>query len=122
MSEPISLGGERFEIRPLKLGQLRGLLDALDALPGKTGGALIDSAAALIVAGLAPAHPDLTVDTLLDLPITVVALNETVATILRIAGLQSGEALPVAIPAPNSGGSMALSPPAAVSIIGPSTS
>src|SRR5258708_2208455 len=60
MTETIRLGARDFELRPLTLGQLRRLLDALDAMAGKSGGALIDAAAAVVTAGLAPAHPPLT--------------------------------------------------------------
>jgi len=99
MTETMILGGRRFEIRPLRLGQLRVLLDALDDMTGKSGGALIDAAAKVVTAGLAPAHPDLTADAVLDLEATIEELNATVAAVLRIAGLtQSGEAQPVASP------------------------
>ena len=67
MTEMIRLGARDFELRPLTLGQLRHLLDALDAMAGKSGGALIDAAAAVVTAGLAPAHPDLTADAVLAL-------------------------------------------------------
>ncbi len=114
MSETIELGGQSFEIRPLKLGQLRGLLDALEEMTGKTGGALVDAAAKVVVAGLSPARPDLTVDAVLDLEATIGELNAAVAAILRVAGLaQTGEAEPVAISDPRSAPSTALSPPAA---------
>src|SRR5712691_3750672 len=88
MAETIALGGRQFEIRPLKLGQLRHLLDALDDMAGKSGGALIEAAAQIVTVGLAPAHPDLTRDAVLDLEATVDELNAAVAAILRIAGLK----------------------------------
>ena len=122
MTESIALGGRHFEIRPLKLGQLRHLLDALEEMAGKSGGALIEAAARVIVAGLKPLHPDIAVDAVLDLEAGVDELNAAVAVILRIAGLRpmepgAGEARPVASPglAPASGSapSMAPSPPAA---------
>src|SRR5438034_1213444 len=62
MTETIRLGAREFELRPLTLGQLRQLLDALDAMAGKSAGALIDAAAQVVTAGLAAAHPDLTAD------------------------------------------------------------
>ncbi len=101
MSETIALGGRQFAVRPLKLGQLRHLLDALDGMAGKSGGALIEAAARIVAAGLAPAHPDLTPDAVLDLEATVEELNTAVAAILRVAGLRpldqpAGEAPPVA--------------------------
>lgn len=126
MTETITLGGRSFELRPLKLGQLRGLLDALDEMSGKSGGMLIEAAAKVVTAGLAPANPDLTADTVLDLEATIAELNATVAAVLRVAGLTpSGEAPPVASPeeisGSNSAPSMAPSPPAAPTPTGSST-
>jgi hypothetical protein len=123
MTETTTLGGRRFEIRPLKLGQLRHLLDALDDMTGKSGGALIEAAAKVVAAGLAPAHPDLTADAVLDIEATIEELNAAVAAVLRIAGLTpvenaTGEARPVASPEEISGNSSvpftAPSPPAAL--------
>jgi hypothetical protein len=126
MTETITLGGRDFEIRALKLGQLRYLLDALDEMTGKSAGALIEAAAKVVTAGLAPAHPDLTADTVLDLEATVDELNGAVAAILRTAGLTpAGEARPVAslpeVPGPSSAPSTEPSPPAADTTTGPST-
>jgi hypothetical protein len=108
MSESVTLGGSHFEIRPLKLGQLRHVLDALEGMTGKSGGALIEASASVVTSGLAPAHPGLTVDGVLDLESTIEELNAAVAAILRIAGLSptqstlpektAGEARPVANP------------------------
>src|SRR5204863_3745797 len=103
MTESVTLGGRDFAVRPLKLGQLRHLLDALDEMTGKSGGALIEAAAKVVAAGLAPGHPDLVADAVLDLEATIEELNAAVATILRIAGLTpmenaAGEARPVANP------------------------
>ena len=126
MAESVSLGGRRFEIRPLKLGQLRHVLDALDAMTGKSGGGLIEAAAKVVAAGLMPAQPDLTADAVLDLEATVEELNAAVAAILSVAGLRPkddpmGEVPPVASQGVNSGAapesssalSTAPSPPAA---------
>ncbi len=122
MSETIALGARRFEIRPLKLGQLRHLLDAIEEMAGKSGGGLIEAAAKIVASGLAPAHPDLTVDAVLDLEATVEDLNAAVAAILRVAGLRpqepgQGEVPPVASPGSLPGEDSALftapSPPAA---------
>jgi hypothetical protein len=122
MTEAVTLGDRRFEIRPLKLGQLRHLLDALDEMTGKSGGALIDAAAKVVTAGLAPAAPDLTADAVLDLEATIEELNAAVAAVLRVAGLtQSGEPAPAAISGGSSAGSMAPSPPAAPIPTGSST-
>lgn len=130
MSETIGLGGRRFEVRVLKLGQLRHVLDALDGLAGKSGGGLIEAAAQVVAAGLQPAHPELTGEAVLDFEASVEELNEAVAAILRIAGLQPpeptmGEARPVAGPGAISGDSSAPStapsPPAAATATATST-
>lgn len=121
-SETITLAGRRFEIRPLKLGQLRHLLDALEEMAGKSGGGLIDAAAKVVAAGLQPAHPGLDADAVLDLEAGIDELNAAVAAILRTAGLHPregapGEAGPVAGPGTAPGSSSAPctapSPPAA---------
>jgi hypothetical protein len=102
MPATIRLGGRDFAVEPLKLGQLRGLLDALDDLSGKTGGAVIDAAARVIQAGLARSLPDLTLDGVLELEATMDEVTSAVAAILSAAGLsrpgspQPGEAEPVA--------------------------
>jgi hypothetical protein len=99
----ITLGGRDFAIEPLKLGQLRALLDALDDLSGKTGGAVIDAAARVIQAGLVRAMPDMSLDDVLELEATMDEVTAAVAVILGVAGLnrsgdaRSGEAMPVAV-------------------------
>jgi hypothetical protein len=135
MVETILLGDLRLEVRPLKLGQLRHVLDALEEMAGKSGGALIEAAARVIVTGVAPAYPDLTAERILDLEAGIEQLNDAVTAVLRIAGLRRpdnnveaqimGERQPVAIPVAISGApqgtapassspsSMAPSPPAA---------
>jgi hypothetical protein len=95
----ITLGGREFRIEPLRLGQLRALLDALDDLSGKTGGAVVDAAARVIQAGLSRAAPELTLDGVLELETTMDEVTAAVAAILHVAGLSSaGEAAPVARP------------------------
>jgi len=126
MTQSITLGGRDFAVRPLKLGQLRHLLDALDEMTGKSAGALVEAAAKVVAAGLAPAHPDLAPDAVLDLEATLEELNAAVAAILRIAGLTPvehamGEARPVASPVLSSAPSMAPSPPAVATPIPSST-
>src|SRR3954453_4046529 len=88
MPEVILLGGLRLEVRPLKLGQLRHVLDALEDMSGKSGGGLIEAAARVIAAGLAPAHPELTAEKLLDLEASIEQLNDAVGAVLRTAGLR----------------------------------
>jgi hypothetical protein len=130
MTETIKLGGREFAVRPLTLGQLRHLLDALDEMAGASGGALIDAAAKLVKTGLAAAHPELTVEAVLDCAASLPELNAAVAAILQMAGLHpkeldQGEAGPVAnvatlngaIPASSSVPSTAPSPPVAATPI-----
>src|SRR3954469_11363748 len=88
MPEAIFLGDLRLEVRPLKLGQLRHVLDALEDMAGKSGGGLIEAAARVIAAGLAPAHPELTAERILDLEASIEQLNEAVAAVLRTGGLR----------------------------------
>jgi hypothetical protein len=101
----ITLGGRDFAIEPLKLGQLRTLLDALDDLSGKSGAAVIDAAARVIQAGLSRSMPDLSLDAVLELEATMDEVTEAVTVILRVAGLSRqegkapGEVQPVANPA-----------------------
>src|SRR3954471_3904037 len=82
------LGGLRLEICPLKLGQLRHVLDALEDMAGKSGGGLVEAAVRVIAAGLAPAHPELTAERILDLEAGIEQLNDAVAAVLRTAGLR----------------------------------
>ena len=87
-------------------------------MTGKSGGTLIEAAAKVVTAGLAPAQPDLTADAVLDLEATLEELNTAVAAILQSAGLTPmGEARPVASPEESPGNSSAPftapSPPAA---------
>lgn len=93
-AEQVTLGDKTFEVRRPKLGQLRYVVDALDAMAGKSSGGLIDGAVGVLVAGLAPAHPDIKADDLLDIEATMAELNAAVATVLRTAGLQATDAGP----------------------------
>lgn len=98
----VTIGGREFRVEPLRLGQLRVLLDALDDLSGKRGGAVVDAAARVIHAGLSRAAPELTLDGVLELETTMEEVTAAVAAILQVAGLSSpgetraGEAAPVA--------------------------
>ena len=126
MSETITLGGRSFELRPLKLGQLRQVVDALDQMSGKSGGALIEAAAQIVAAGLAPTHPEIDAAALLDLEASIEELNGAVAAVLQVAGLQPvGESPPVAslmeAPGDGSAPSTPPSPPAADIPTGSST-
>jgi len=100
-TETITLGGREFTLKRPTLGQLRPLVDALDRMSQETGGGIIEPAAELIAAGLAPTHPDITADALLDMPITIADLNQAVAAVLKIAGLQPKEPAPGEAPSPD---------------------
>lgn len=119
MTETVTLGGREFRLKPLTLGQLRPLLDALDALPVAGGGAasgnFVDAAVRILQAGFAAAQPGLTLGDVLALEATVPEVNAAVAAVLRVAGLvPQGEAAPVASPSdPGSVPFTAPSPPAA---------
>jgi hypothetical protein len=99
-------------------------------MTGKSGGALIEAAAGVVTSGLAPAHPDLSANAVLDLEATIGELNAAVSAILKVAGLNPtanapGEKLPVAspdeIPGSGSASFTAPSPPAAAIPTGSST-
>lgn len=112
--EKIALGAMRLELRPLKLGQLRHVLDALNEMVGKSEGDQIVVAAKILAAGVAPAHPDMTAEQVLDTEATLEELRDAVAAVLRVAGLRSaetGEAEPQ--PGQTLPTFTALSPPAA---------
>lgn len=94
MKHKIMLGGHEYPIEPLKLGQLRALLDALDDLSGKSGAQVVDAAVRVISAGLARTKPEMTVDALLDLEATMDDLTAAVGVILELAGLAQGERSP----------------------------
>ena len=91
--ERISIGAVKFELRPLKLGQLRQVVDALEDMAGRSGGDLITAAARLVAAGIV--DDSVTEESILDIEATVTELNEAVSAVLRVSGLRvSGEALP----------------------------
>jgi hypothetical protein len=97
----VALGAQHFDVAPLRLGELRLLLDALQEMAGKSGGGLVEAAAKIIHAGLVRSHPELTLDDVLALPATMDQVNAAVAAIIRVAGLvrrgnDVGEAAPVA--------------------------
>jgi hypothetical protein len=91
MTEVIILGNLQLSIRPLKLGQLRCVLDALEEMSGKSGSELIDAAVRVVATGLAPTHPELTAEKILDLEAGIDQLNDAVAAVLRAAGLRRPE-------------------------------
>lgn len=94
MAETVTLGERTFELRRPKLGQLRPIVDALDAMAGKDGGAIIEPAAELVAAGLRVADPEITAAQLLDIEAPIKHLNDAVAAVLRISGLREVETEP----------------------------
>jgi hypothetical protein len=117
--ETIALGGTNYAVPPLRLGQLRLLLDALEEMAGKSGGGMVEAAAKIIHAGLLQSNPALTLDDVMALPATLDELTSAVAAIIRVAGLKpAGEAGPVATGSPTS---TAPSPPAAATPTATST-
>lgn len=92
MSEKFTLGDREFVAEPPTLGRLRGILNALDDLRGKSAGASIDAAVALVAAAV----PDATPEVVLEIRATLDELNEATAVIIRVAGLEQkvGEANP----------------------------
>lgn len=93
-AKKMKLGERTFNVRRPKLGQLRKVVDALDAMAGKDGSALIDASVDLLVAGLHTAHPDLSADDLFDIETDIVELNSAVGMILVAAGLREAENAP----------------------------
>jgi hypothetical protein len=83
-------------------------------MEGQAGAALIDAAAAVVVAGLAQSCPDMTVDRLLDIEASIADLTGAVSAIIIVAGLKpAGESAPVATSEVSSAPFTAHSPPAA---------
>jgi hypothetical protein len=95
MPEQITIGSRRFDLRRPNLGQLRGVLDALNEMSGALGGVSIDAAIQIILAGLKPSEPDLTAEALLNEESSVAELNAAVTAVVKMAGLEpKGEAAP----------------------------
>lgn len=121
MAEPVTirLGTRDFQIAPLTIGQLRQLLDAIEAVQSSSGGAQIEASAKIIHAGLASSEPNVTFDEILGIVAPVDEIQAAVAAILKLAGLgprepTAGEAKPATVEASETGlpGSTLNSPPA----------
>ena len=93
-STKLALGDRRFEARQPTLGELRAVVDALDAMGTASGGGMIDAAVAVLVAGLKPGHPDITAEQVLAIQATAAELNDAVAVVLKTAGLREVDATP----------------------------
>lgn len=102
----LRLGDKKFILERPTLGDLRHIVDALDALtsgaPDRTGGAMIEASAIFVCAGLQPGHPGLTVDELLAIKCSVAELNAAVQLVIDNCGMRPvpiedavpGEAVP----------------------------
>jgi hypothetical protein len=87
----ITLGGRRFALRPLTLGQLRRVLPAFARAAGLANEEAIDAAIDIIAAGLERDHPAMTRDTLLGFEMRPVDLIASVDAIARLSGLVAEE-------------------------------
>ena len=87
----IALGGRRFALRPLTLGQLRRVLPAFARAAGLANEAAIDAAIDIIAAALERDHPAMTRDVLLDIELRPVELIAAVDAIARLSGLVAEE-------------------------------
>ena len=94
MVDSITIGERTFELKRPKLGQLRAIVDALDAMAGFDSGAIIEPAAELVAAGLRIATPEITAADILDIEAPLSQLNDAVAAVLRVAGLRLAETEP----------------------------
>lgn len=87
----ITLGGRFYALRPLTLGQLRGVLPAFARAAGLANEEAIDAAADIIAAALTRDHPALTREALLGIETTPAELIAAVDAIARLSGLVAAE-------------------------------
>jgi hypothetical protein len=87
----IVLGGRRFALRPLTLGQLRRVLPAFARAAGLAQEEAIDAAIDILAAALERDHPALTRDALLDFEMRPAELVAAVDAIARLSGLIAEE-------------------------------
>lgn len=87
----ITLGGRGYALRPLTLGQLRGVLPAFARAAGLANEDAIDAAIDIIAAALTRDHPALTREALLGLETKPVELIAAVDAIARLSGLVAEE-------------------------------
>jgi hypothetical protein len=91
----ITLGGRRFALRPLTLGQLRSVLPAFARAAGLANEEAIDAAIDIIAAALERDHPAFDRDALLGIEMRPAELIAAVDTIARLSGLVAEEPGPL---------------------------
>jgi hypothetical protein len=107
MSEPVTivLGGRSFAVRPLTIGQFREIYPAVFKGAGLASEEGYDQAIRCIAAALQRDHPAMSVDALLDLETNIDELSRAFIAIMRLPGLNMGEAVAgLAASAPGSAG------------------
>ena len=87
----IVLGGRRFALRPLTLGQLRRVLPAFARAAGLAQEEAIDAAIDILAAALERDHPAMTREGLLDFEMRPAELVAAVDAIARLSGLVAEE-------------------------------
>jgi hypothetical protein len=87
----ITLGGRRFALRPLTLGQLRRVLPAFARAAGLAQEEAIDAAIDILAAALERDHAAMTRDVLLGVELRPAELIASVDAIARLSGLVSEE-------------------------------
>lgn len=87
----IVLGGRRFALRPLTLGQLRSVLPAFARAAGLAQEEAIDAAIDILAAALERDHPAMTRDALLGFEMRPAELIAAVDAIARLSGLVAEE-------------------------------
>lgn len=84
----ITLGGKRYAIRPLTIGQLSKILPAFAKAYAMQGEGAVDAALTIIAAALARDHAELTMNDLMGHEATVPELLAATTTIGRLSGLK----------------------------------
>jgi hypothetical protein len=94
MSAPvtITLGGRALAVRPLTIGQFREIYPAVFKGAGLASEEGYDQAIRCIAGALRRDHPEMTFDALLDLETDIDELSRAFIAIMRLSGLNLGEA------------------------------
>jgi hypothetical protein len=97
-AKTITLAGQQFTVCPLPLRQVLAIADQVPKLRGisidNVSAEKFEPAIAVLLAGLKKAHPGITQDDLLDLPISLVEIMHAVPVIVEQAGGQRADAAP----------------------------
>jgi hypothetical protein len=88
------LGGRGYALRPLTLGQLRGVLPAFARAAGLAQEEAIDAAIDILAAALTRDHPAMTRDALLGIEMRPAELTAAIDAIARLSGLVAEEGAP----------------------------